>query len=94
MTYREIYINMCLSYGKSLSSYLPFCSLFIMIVVIKYVAKLIKECRYSLVGKYNCCGIRSIISYLFSFCESVQDYKNPYGYRKSQICLNLKVKSI
>jgi len=35
-----------------------------------------------------------IISYLFSFRESVQDYKNPYGYGKSQICLNLKVKSI
>jgi len=33
-----------------------------MILVIKYVAKLIKECHYSHVGKYNCCGIKSIMA--------------------------------
>jgi len=30
-----------------------------MIFIMKYVAKLIKECHYSLAGKYNCCGINS-----------------------------------
>jgi len=33
-----------------------------MILFIKYVAKLIKECNYSLAGKYNCCGMKSIMA--------------------------------
>lgn len=47
----------------TLSNYLLISFLFVPFsLAVKYVAKLIKECHYSLVGKYNCCGIKSIMT--------------------------------
>ena len=40
-------------------------------------------------GDYICQGYH-IISYLFSFRESIQDYKNPYGYGKKSNLLKSK----